>query len=706
MIGAGIFVLPGFIIAAAGPAAVLSFLLGGIVALFTAMSAAEVATGMPKSGGAYYVISRALGPAWGAIIGWGSWFGLVFATAFYGVGFAEYVHTYVPLPVSALAFVMIASLVLLNLVGTKAAGNAQNLIVVVLVFVLAFFIVTAAPAVQPSLLTADFAPFGIGAIAGGTATLFVTYCGFGEIASMAEEIRDPGRNLPKALIGSVVSVTLLYVVVVLMCVMLRPYDQLQSPTLVADLAEDLMGPIGSGAMLAGAVLATVSSANASIMSASRISFAMGRDDMIWSWINVVHERWRVPHWAVLVTGVAILLVVLIGDIEFLAEAAGLLHLLMYGLMAVACMILRGARPVGYRPAYRVPMYPLVPILGAGGTLAIALFITPVVIAMGAAISALAFLHYWFWARPRTSVRGAWPFFLRRNLLEPALEWVERRGAAADELPTAIVTVRNPELEAERLGVAAAVMRQSRGRILALNVFVLTGDERLRQEVYDRYTATITERENQLNRVIEPLARTGVPVTSHVTPSQTALRGIVSAIEVSRASLLYLGWPELGPDGSGQVDLHRDLERSARTHILVYRPGGITPPRRIVVLDDKTTDARLALLLAARAAASWNAELVVRALVPADSDMEVIVEAEAELDARIGAIVPSEVRALAADSATFAVREMSRTADLIVLGASLGGERGLIGLISDLETPTGRSLLLVRAHPSVPLEPWM
>ena len=706
MIGAGIFVLPGFIIAAAGPAAVLSFLLGGTVALFTAMSAAEVATGMPKSGGAYYVISRALGPIWGAIIGWGSWFGLVFATAFYGVGFAEYVHAYVPLPTSLLALGMIASLVVLNLVGTRAAGNAQNLIVVVLVLVLAYFIVLTVPAAQPVFLTSDFAPFGAGAIAGGTATLFVTYCGFGEIASMAEEIRDPGRNLPRALVGSVVSVTLLYCVVVLLCVMMAPYTELQSPTLVADIARNLAGPVGSGAMLAGAVLATVSSANASIMSASRISFAMGRDEMIWSWINVVHERLRVPHRAVVVTGIAILLVVLIGDIELLAEAAGLLHLLMYGLMAVACIVLRGARPVGYRPAYRVPLYPLVPLLGAVGTLAIAAFVTPLVIAMGAAISGFALLHYWFWARSRTSVRGAWPFFLRRNLLEPSLAWVERHGAAADELPTAIVTVRNPEREAERLAVAAAIMGQTRGRLLALNIFVLKSEERLRQEVYDRYSATIAERERELKRVVAPFKGLGVQVTSHVTPAQTALRGIVSAVEVSRASLLYLGWPEPGPDGSGQLDLHRDLESSARTHLLVYRPGGVSPPRRIVVLDDKSPHARLALLLAARAAAAWDAELVACALVSADADMEALVEAEAELDARMGAILPNEVRSLAADSVVSAVREMSRTADLIALGASMGGERGLSGLIEDLEATEGRSHLLVRAHPEVPLEPWM
>ena len=82
MVCAGIFVLPGIVIAKTGPGALLSFLLGGLVALLSAMSTAEVATGMPKSGGGYYFISRALGPLWGAIIGWGSWIGLIFASAF------------------------------------------------------------------------------------------------------------------------------------------------------------------------------------------------------------------------------------------------------------------------------------------------------------------------------------------------------------------------------------------------------------------------------------------------------------------------------------------------------------------------------------------------------------------------------------------------------------------------------------------------
>ena len=204
----------------------------------------------------------------------------------------------------------------------------------------------------------------------------------------------------------------------------------------------------------------------------------------------------------------------------------------------------------------------------------------------------------------------------------------------------------------------------------------------------------------------PLERMGVRVTSHVAPAQTALRGIIGATEVARASLLFLGWPEPGPDGAGQVELYKDLERTARAHLLVFRPGGIRPPRRVMVLADGTPDAELGRLLATRAAASWEAELVLATRVPSDADADARAEAEAALEADIGTTVWSKVRALPADSVGAAVVEASRSADLIVVGASAGGSGGLLDLMDVVSPVAGRSLLLVRAHPSIPLEPWM
>ncbi len=695
MIGAGIFVLPGFIIAEVGPAAIVSLVVGGVIALFNAMAAAEVATGMPKSGGGYYFISRALGPLWGAVLGWGSLFGLVFASAFYMVGFGEYVHTLVDLPVWAYAVGMTALLTGLNLAGSKAAGQLQNLIVAVLVVVLLLFLGGGATGVRPTVLTDSvFAPFGLGAIMAGTATLFVTYAGFGEIASMAEEIRNPGRNLPIALLGSVVAVTILYCLVLLVCLMIRPWQDLTGATLVADLAEDLMGPLGRGAILLGAVLATVSSANASIMSASRISFAMGRDSLIWEWLNEIHPRYRIPHRAVLVTGGLTIGVILAGDIELLAEAAGLLHLLLYGLMSLACIILRGARPAGYQPVFRTPLFPFVPLAGALACFGVIFFMEPVTLYLGLGLIVFAVGHYMMWGRHRTEVRGEWPYFLRRGILEPGLERVERWGAVADEIPTAIVAVGYPEREQSRLRLAGALMGPMRGRVTVVSVFRL--ERRLDDDSVQSYYRAIEERRRALEAESRWVREAGATVRSHVLVSTTAFRGLVTAAETTGASLLLAGWPGHGPQAR-ETALAESLDRHLRAHVLLFREDAPLPARRILVLVDSGTHGELGMVVASRLTAAWSAELTVASWVPTDASEEERSKVEDDLEASLGVTVRARVRALPGTSPEEAVASEADRHDLIVVGVSALEATSLHDAVEALDGLDGPSLILVRAH---------
>jgi amino acid transporter len=701
MIGAGIFVLPGFILAEVGPAAILSFLLGGVIALLNAMAAAEVATGMPKSGGGYYFISRALGPLWGAILGWGSWFGLIFASAFYMVGFGEYVHSVVGLPVVVYALGMTVILTILNLVGSRAAGQFQNLTVAVLVAVLLLFLGRGSIGAHPGFLSESvFMPFGMGAIFAGTATLFVTFAGFGEIASMAEEIRNPGKNLPVALLGSVISVTILYVGIIFLCLLLRPWAGLTGPTLVADLAEDLMGPLGRAAMLLGAVLASVSSANASIMSASRISFAMGRDSLVWEWLNEVHPRFRVPHRAVIVTGGLTFLVIMVGDIEILAEAAGLLHLLLYGLMSLACIILRGARPAAYRPVFRTPFFPLVPLVGALACFGVIFFMEPVSLLLGLGICAFALGHYFLWGKRRTELKGEWPYFLRRGVLEPSLKQVEKWGAKPDEIPTAIVAVAYPERERARLRLAGALMGPTRGNVLVVSIFRLL--ERLDDLSVKSYYDSIEERNQSLDAVTDLVREAGATVRSHVLVSATAFRGLVTAVETTRASLLLSGWPGHGPK-AGEEALATSLDRHLRAHIVLFREDGPVPAQRIMVFMDPGPHGDLALLVGSRLAAAWGADLTVATRVPEDADEEARLQAEASLEADVGISVRAKVRVIPAASQLEAVASVSNQHDLIVLGPSGLGEGTLNSAVESLGGFQGCSLALVRAHPRAPME---
>jgi hypothetical protein len=571
----------------------------------------------------------------------------------------------------------------------------------VLVLVLLLFLGRGTAGAEPSLLAGStFAPFGLGAILAGTATLFVTYAGFGEIASMAEEIRDPGKNLPRALLGSVISVSVLYCLIMLVCLLLRPWRELTGPTLVADLAGDLMGPLGIGAILLGAILATVSSANASIMSASRISFAMGRDSLVSGWLNEVHPRFRVPHRAILVTGLLTVAIILLGDIELLAEAAGLLHLLLYGLMSLACVILRGARPAAYQPVFRTPFFPLVPLAGAVGCFAVMFFMEPVTIGLGLGIMTFALGHYVIWGRRSTDLKGEWPYFLRRGVLEPSLGWVERHGAPPDEIPTAIVAVAYPERERARLRLAGALMGPTKGSVSVVSVYRL--EERLDDASVQSYYQAIEERNQALRAEAEWVREAGATAHSHVVVATTAFRGLVSAAETTRATLLITGWPAHGPREPEEA-LAWSLDRHLRAHLVLFREATPVPAKRILVLVDDTPHGELARLVATRLTAAWRADLTVARIIFPDADEEERIRVENDLEADLGVSVRASVRAIPTASPTEALLDESDRNDLLVMGVSGLGAGSVQEAVGLLVPVTGCSLALVRAHEKASLE---
>ena len=280
MIGAGIFVLPGIVAENAGPAGMISFLIGGAVSLLTALSLSELATGMPKAGGSYYYVNTALGSFFGSVVGWSMWAGLMFATAFYMLGFGQYLTYFVPLGstgVAIAALLMAGLLVGVNYRGVKEAGSLQNLIVILLIGFILVFLAFGVFNIDWGTFR-PFNPNGWGAVASTAATVYVTFIGFEVIATSAEEIKNPGRNLPLSMIASVLTPTVFYVLVMLVSTGVLPVAELaESYIPVADVAEGYLGVFGALMMVVGAVLATVSSANASILSAARVNFAMGRD---------------------------------------------------------------------------------------------------------------------------------------------------------------------------------------------------------------------------------------------------------------------------------------------------------------------------------------------------------------------------------------------------------------------------------------------
>ena len=419
MIGAGIFVFPGLAAGRAGPAAALSFAIGAVIALLVALPTSELATAMPKSGGGYYFVSRGMGAVLGAVVGIGLVFGLVFASAFYLVGFGEYAAQILaeaglvggtdagvgPVElVAVLGIALGAGLTVLSVFGTENTESLQNAVVGLLLGILVVFLSVSVTDIlgvhgtqEP---TGEFAPEGFATVLSTAALVFTSYLGFAQIATVAEDIIDPDRNLPLAMVGSVVLVGIFYVVTLLLTGYTFDPATLEEfgETAIVEVAEAYLGVVGAIAILIGGLLATLSSANASILSASRALYGLSADAIVPERAATVNRRYGTPHFALAFVGGTTVALVALGETEILAEVASFLHLILYGLICVALLVIRRRDPAWYEPSFVCPGYPVVPVLGAVSSFALIPFMENASILIGSIVTVVAFAWYLAYAR--------------------------------------------------------------------------------------------------------------------------------------------------------------------------------------------------------------------------------------------------------------------------------------------------------------------
>ncbi len=377
MIGAGIFILPSLAAETAGPGAALSFLIAGGIALITALAVSELATAMPKAGGGYFFVSRAMGPLLGTIVGLGAWVALVFKGSFALVGLGEYAiallqhfEVYAQANVIVLALVAGALLIIMNLVGAKVSGILQNVIVILLLALMGVFAIWGAFSMDVDTLR-PLLPYGWSGVFAGTGLVFITYLGIEKAAAISEEVKDPGKAIPRGIIGAVLVVTGLYVVTMLIVTGVIPMgDLVGDKAPVASAAGVFMGGVGLVVMAVAGLLATASTGNAAVLSSSRYPFSMARDNLMTRRLSHVSERFGTPLRAIAVTGVVMLALILIFDVEDLAKLGSAFNILVFALVNGAVIVLRRSAPTWYEPEFRMPFYPVLPLVGMLSALAL------------------------------------------------------------------------------------------------------------------------------------------------------------------------------------------------------------------------------------------------------------------------------------------------------------------------------------------------
>ena len=424
MIGSGIFVLPALGYKKAGPAVVVAYLLAAIIVLPAALSKAEMATAMPESGGTYLYIDRAMGPLFGTIAGIGAWFSLIFKSSFALVGLGAYLLLLVPISQGQIVIVALALgtlVVVLNISGTKLSGQVQAIIVSLVIVGITAFTINAGLFAETSRFT-PLRTDGNTGIVTAAAFVFVSYAGVTKIASVAEEVKEPGKNLPRAMLGSLGIMAVIYVGVVGAVVGLADPSVLKtggpdgtaSLTPMADGAAMLFGGAGVVVISVIAIVALTSMANAGVLSSSRFPLAMSRDQLLPPVLRRIDRRFKTPRNAVLLTGAVLLLLIAFVPVIELAKLASAFQILVFSFENLALIAFRLGNPTSYEPAFTAPGYPYVQIFGFLGCMALLtqMGLVPLLGAGGIIIGGA--IIYLLYGRSRTDRVGAASQYLQRR----------------------------------------------------------------------------------------------------------------------------------------------------------------------------------------------------------------------------------------------------------------------------------------------------
>ncbi len=598
MIGAGIFVLTGIAAGVAGPGSLLAFALNGVVTLLTALAYAELASAYPKSGGGYAFITKAFpGPA-GFASGWMLWFCYIIACALYALGFGGYFWTFIQRffpPVAHLIFgvaghdapalIMTALVsivfILINMRGTAVTGNVENIITMAKIIILCIFIAFGLKRIFqiPTEAAKSFTPFlpnGAGGVIMAMGLTFIAFEGYDLIATVAEEIKSPEKNIPRATIISLSVTIFIYLMVLVVCIgAIQPKTGKSwqflgefKETAIAMAAENFMPSIGVMMIIFGGLLSTVSALNATILASSRVAFSMSRDKMLPLSLSRIHPKRRTPHIAIAVTGVIVVAMALLFPIQVIGSAASVMFLLTFTMVNFSLIALRRKFPE-LKGGFRVPLYPATPI---------------------AAIVLNKFLAvYQFKFDPRTwyiamawIVLGLFIYFMYFEKMTAAdlpqvLEVQQPKGTDTYSYRV-LVPLHNPDHVIPLMKLAIPLAKARGGEIIVLGII----DVPINLPAYEAMRF-VRHKTPLLRKAIEYGKGRGVETRSAVHIAHRVWDGVLRAAEAEKASLILMGWKGFTTTRDRIMGEVTDkVVRYAPCDLIVVKLMGDRPVRRILM----------------------------------------------------------------------------------------------------------------------------
>tara|TARA_B110000914_G_scaffold186972_1_gene171211 strand:+ start:630 stop:2822 length:2193 start_codon:yes stop_codon:yes gene_type:complete len=404
MLGSGIFVLPGFAASLTGSSVWLAYLIAALCILPAALSKSELATAMPSSGGTYVYIERAFGPMFGTISGIGLWLSLLLKSSFALIGLGAYLAVLINLDdnlTKLVALGFLCFIMFLNVFGIKKVGKVQIVIVSISLICLVSIFLIGFPLVNPDYLT-PFLSNGNTGLISTVAFVYISYAGVTKVAAIAGEIKNPDRNLPLAMILSLLTIASIYVFIAFVLVGNIPIKDLATDIRPIYTVSNIIGGKYFGyAAAAVGVLTLMSMANSGVLASSRFPFAMARDKLLPSFLERLHSKYLTPVISILITCITMAFVIVFLDIVKIAKLASAFKVMMFISVNFCVIILRETSAQWYNPSYKSPLYPFLQLFGIFSGFILLVFLGWMPFFAILVISALGVFLYFFIGKDAT-----------------------------------------------------------------------------------------------------------------------------------------------------------------------------------------------------------------------------------------------------------------------------------------------------------------
>ncbi|WP_075063477.1 amino acid permease [Ornatilinea apprima] len=613
-IAAEIFVLTGHAAGIAGPAAVLALLVGGLLTLSVALNYCELATTYPVTGGAMTYVREAFGNnLLMFLVGSLDCLSSTFYAALSSIGFAYSLKVFIPgLPVVPVAMLVILLFTVLHIRGVYEAGNIQIFLGGFLLLVFTAFIVlglTRSTGFHMDIFTSGQAVFehhtlwaNIARMMATIALVYNAYVGFEVIADDAEEVTNPSRNIPMGILVSLGISTLVYSLVALVTIGTVPYSELAgSETALTDAAMRFWPRLGVPLMAVAGIVATLTSVNSAMLSATREAFSLSRFG-VWPRPFSRLGRYRTPYVSIIIIGAISALVAAIGLVDFLSfiSSAGYLFVLFWA--SLAMVNLRKAHPTIERP-FKAPFFPLTAYAAAGaGFFIVAFTRVEALLFLGGVLAVCSVFYY-----------GGRVFANRRKARQ---ELAEANGANRILIP-----VSNPDT-AESLARLAAVMGQMQEDTSICLFTVVQTSGVLSPEAAERALNRINNKHVLLERVAHFAQERNVALYTKRRAATNLAESILKELNGhGDVRMVLMGWPGAITGQDLAHNVVKEVLITARAHVAVLRDRGLQRVQRILVPVGGGPHARLCLRWASQIAEIEKGSVTAFRVLPKTMELE-------------------------------------------------------------------------------------